>query len=418
MPYSSCLHETAATARAEKMNSIERRFPRILVVNEYSPDARPLADLFRQLLSGYPVEKIAWWHCRHTQVYEKPDLQAGKVYHFTMPEKLVPQRRWTAAKSFVLENFWMPMAVRHLRRTVSEVRPEVVWVHLNDWPGITAARAGLQNVLQHVSLWDYHNTNGRLKIYGASRARRFLNEAFAFIKRANTYDTLCTNSMGEIHSQVGRKDGIIVHSGFEPRHIQTLESITAKTQNDNVIRLAYAGTIVSENGFFALLEVLSNIRRAFPRKIILEFFGGRGYARRDWFRPDWMTEYGVFTDQGLIEALSRCSWGIVVMDPTGEDLQYSKFSFPNKVGSYLSAGVPVLGYGHSQSCLGMMMQDYRLGCFTSATEASALKKFLLDALHIQKPNEFFRGEILRCAKTEFNSTEMREQLWHLWGVRP
>jgi len=46
---------------------------------------------------------------------------------------------------------------------------------------------------------------------------------------------------------------------------------------------AYVGTIISEVGFLNLLAALKTIRSQVPRKVILEFFGGRNYRNRPWF---------------------------------------------------------------------------------------------------------------------------------------
>ncbi len=154
-----------------------------------------------------------------------------------------------------------------------------------------------------------------------------------------------------------------------------------------------------------------------PRKIALEFFGGRHYRSRAWFEPDWMTEHGLFTDEGLVEALRRCVWGLVAMDPQGKDLRGSQFSFPNKVGTYLSAGVPVLGLGNPKSSLVHIMQTYRMGRYTCATDPAEMEKFFGECLQMSNPRGEFRADILKCARTEFDAAAMRERLWRLWGVR-
>jgi hypothetical protein len=208
----------------------------------------------------------------------------------------------------------------------------------------------------------------------------------------------------------------MVHSGFEPCHLQALTDRSTSRPDDDVLRLAYVGTIISEKGFFKMLAALGKARAAQSRKIVLEFFGNRNYRNRPWFQPDWMVEHGLFTDQGLIDAVRRCAWGIVVMDPEGEDLQYSRFSFPNKVGTYLSAGVPVLGFGHPQSCLVRMMQNHDFGRFTSASDVAEMGKFLSQSFQIASPGQQFQQGIIRCAQTEFNAAEMRARLWRLWGA--
>jgi hypothetical protein len=130
-----------------------------------------------------------------------------------------------------------------------------------------------------------------------------------------------------------------------------------------------------------------------------------------------MVEHPRFTDQGLIESLRCCDWGIVVMDLEAEDPQYSRFSFPNKIGTCLSAGVPVLGFGHPQSSIVKMMQQHRFGRFTCATDLPSLEKFLLESLQMAGPRSLFRQDILQCAHTEFNAAAMRARLWQSWGVK-
>ena len=44
-------------------------FPKILFVNEAPPDSLAVADLVRQLLLGYPAERLAWWYCRMPRSY-------------------------------------------------------------------------------------------------------------------------------------------------------------------------------------------------------------------------------------------------------------------------------------------------------------------------------------------------------------
>jgi hypothetical protein len=234
------------------------------------------------------------------------------------------------------------------------------------------------------------------------------------VRQASSLDGICPAVLQLIQAQTGRTDGLPIHSGFEPQHLQMLENVSAEPIHNDVIRLAYVGTIISEAGFLKLLAAVNKIRPALGKKVILEFFGGRNYRRCAWFNPDWMVEHRMFTDQGLIEALRRCDWGVVVMDPEGGDLQYSRFSFPNKVGTYLSAGVPVLGYAHSSSSLVQLMQSQPLGRVTSTTEPAQLEDFLLATLPLPQPRQIFRSAILHSAQTEFNATTMRSQLWRLW----
>jgi hypothetical protein len=151
--------------------------------------------------------------------------------------------------------------------------------------------------------------------------------------------------------------------------------------------------------------------------VVLEFFGARGYRACGWFDPAWMREHAVYSDEGLVEALRGCSWGIVVTDLEAEDIRYSKFSFPGKFGIYLAAGVPVLGFGHPSSSQAEVMRTNKAGRFTSARNGADLEQFLAESLALSNPRAFFRNEILACARTEFDVRRMRALLWKTWGAR-
>lgn len=390
--------------------------PRILFVHDYRPDSLVIADLLRQLFRGYPPEKLSWWSFRQTGRYEQPDLRASRCHEFPLPEKLVPNVRLAGLKSALVESFWVPRAARHLEKIIAQEKPDLVGGLLYGWsvPVLAKVRWPAGQRL-HVGLWDFPDTNDMRRKLGAARSSRFVSHIHSLVRRADTFDAICPNTLAELRAHTGRADGVLVHSGFEPQHLQALET-EATSAAPGPLRIAYVGSIISEKGFLETLAALKAVRARLPQKLVLEFFGGRNYRSRSWFEPDWMHEHSLFTDDGLVAALRQCDWGIVVMDPEGEDLRYSRFSFPNKVGTYLSAGVPVLSFGHPQSSLAQIMQAHRLGRFTSATARGELEKFLGDCLQLPAPREFFRADIRQCARTEFNAAEIRARLWRSWGA--
>lgn len=393
-----------------------QHFPKILYVHDYRPDSLVTADLVRQLLLGYPIGQLEWWSCRQTGLHAQPDLQASRRHEFVIPPKLVPNLRLAGIKSLLLENFWVPRAARHLERVLAEVKPELVVALLFGWSVPVLARVRWpQGVKRHVSLWDFPDTNGSKQTLGESRSRRFLEDVHQLVRRADSFDAISPGMLAELQAKTGRTDGLMVHSGFEPHHLQALESAVEETPEDT-LRVAYVGTIISESSFLETLAALKRIRAALPQKLALEFFGGRNYRSRAWFEPEWMTEHGMFTDEGLVKALRRCSWGMVVMDLEGTDLRYSRFSFPNKVGTCLSAGVPILGFGHAQSSLARLMQEHAVGRFSSANRRGDLEKFLAETLPLPAPRKTFRPAILQCARTEFDASATRARLWQAWGA--
>src|SRR4051812_23940408 len=289
-------------------------FPKILFVNDFAPDALAVADLVRQLFTGYPTERTAWWHWPAPRLGTVTDFRVGKAYRWPLPNKLIPSRRFAGLKSAILERICVPMAAQHLRRTIRIEKPDVVWVLLFAWPMLVAHRARLGDESPiHVSLWDMPDTADFRRALGEHRATRFMDTAYNLVGQARSYDGISKNVLNEITLRTGRKDGLIVHSGFDRAHLRALEQ-SSGTPEEKALRVAYVGTIISEQSFRDVLAAMQTVRARLSRPLTLEFFGARGYRNRPWFNPQWMIEHPVLSDQGLVHALQRCSWGVVVMD--------------------------------------------------------------------------------------------------------
>ena len=241
--------------------------------------------MIRQLFLGYPTEKIRWWHCRQTPLYEHPDLRAASLHSFCLPEKLVPQVRWAGLKSSILEYLWAPLAARHLERTIATVKPDLIWLLLFGWiiPVVERTRwpAGAR---VHASLCDFPDHNGMKRVLGEARCQRFVDTSIRLVAQAESCSGGGHGMVAEMHRRTGRRDGLVVHSGFEPRHLEALENAPLDQDQDGLIRLAYVGSIISESGFLEMLTALDKIRLLVPQKVVLEFFGGRDYRSRMWFR--------------------------------------------------------------------------------------------------------------------------------------
>jgi len=340
------------------------------------------------------------------------------MHRFWMPSKLMPGRKLTVLRSAILEWFWSPLAAQHLARTIASIKPDLVWVLMYSWPIMVARNARLpKGPRLHVTLLDFPDTVGWKKIWGVPRSRRFRDAVFQLVRRADSWDGITNAMLEEITSQTGKKDGVLVRPGFEPEDLRALET-RSESAPDGIIRLAYVGTIISERPFLELVAALEKLRPLLSRQLILEFYGERGYRNSPWFNSQWMIEHAMLSsDQELVQSLQRCSWGILVMDPEGSDLCYSQFSFPGKTGPYLSAGVPLLAIGHPRSSLAELMQNHRVGVFTTASQRRTLEPFLSESLQLPHPRLAFRENILRCAHTELSAVEIRRRLWSAWGAQ-
>jgi glycosyltransferase involved in cell wall biosynthesis len=369
----------------------------------------------RQLLAGFPSRQIYWWSCRPASAADLP-LHARQHFYYPTPSRLFPHRKFTRLKSWLLETLWAPRAAAHLRAVVAEVRPDQLWLVLHGWGIPVFARAQLSRSHRtHVSIWDYPDTRARCRVLGSRRGARMMSITEALYQEANTCDVISQPMLEDMAQRTSRSDAIVLHSGFEPWHLTSLS--TSDVTSGPEIEIAYAGTIIVPEVFQFFVGALERVRAALPRPIRLTFFGGRTHNHQPWFNPEWMREEDHLEDTEFEKRIRQCTWGLTVMDLTDDDPRYNRFSFPNKFGTYLSAGLPLIVLGHRASTAAKMIRAHEVGFFSDTTDLNELSTFLQRVLTEPAPKQRFRDNILRCAAEEFDISRIRRALWDCFGVR-
>jgi hypothetical protein len=315
----------------------------------------------------------------------------------------------------LLEKWWVPRATANLKRVITEVNPDQIWLMLHAWSIPPIHRAQLvQSYRCHASIWDYQDNYNSLRRFGGERCRRVAAMAESLYQRATTCDAVSTPMWEDLAARTGRKDAIILHSGLEPEQFEAL------TRNVDMpapeIRIAYTGTIIVPDTFEVFVRALESIRNKLPRPLRLDFFGGAIHDGAPWFNREWMRDHGRLDEAGLFHALGQCTWGFAPMDLTDNNPRYNRFSFPNKFGTCLAAGLPLIVLAHRESSAAKIAQAYPLGIYSDLREPALLADLLLTALTEPNPRLRFRSGILRCARAEFDAARIRRRLWDCFGV--
>ena len=202
----------------------------------------------------------------------------------------------------------------------------------------------------------------------------------------------------------------MIHAGLEESDFESVAAGQAGRPDAKEIRIAYAGTIIVEEEFALFVRALARIRSRLDRPVTLEIFGSHSYQSREWFDAAWIRERGNLREPELLQALRQCDWGFAPMALSDDDPRYNRFSFPTKFISYLAAGLPVITLGHPESSVVKMAVAYRVGPCIQSGEAGVLEQELQAAFAVSNAREKFSGEILRCARSEFDAGRMRKTL--------
>jgi glycosyltransferase involved in cell wall biosynthesis len=384
-------------------------FPRLLVATEAWPNAPGGGTaIIRQMLKDWPADNLFWWSCfpDRDQTFGQK-VAAHRVAK--IPPRLYPNRRWRAQRSWLLERFWVPWAVRHFQKTLADVKPDVVWVIPHCWaipplaPVLPEGKTGF-----HVSIHDYMDIRAAMEKFGERRSRQMAAMADRLYASATTRDAICLAMVEDLRARTGA-DGSINRAGLEPEEFDYLAADAI--HKDGPIRIAYAGTIAAEDTFALFARALAQIRQKLPRPVTLDFYGDHSYRSRDWFDTDWMREHGNLPARELSNALRGCDWGLSPMKLQDNDPRYNRFSLPTKFASYLAAGLPVVAIGHAESTVMKLASQYAVGICATDGDVARLAARLLESLSESEPKKKYRAEILRCARAEFDAHRMRAALY-------
>jgi hypothetical protein len=388
---------------------MSQNFPRLLVAAEFPPNASGGGGtIVRQMLKGWPVEKLFWWSC-----LPEGDRRFGQqvaVHRVAaIPRRLYPLRRLVRQKAWLMDNLWVPRATRHLRRTLAELKPEVVWSIPHAWSIPPLARVlPAAGIGFHVSVHDYPDVKSMVDSLGAGRCRQWLAGMEQLYARATTRDGIADPMIADLRARTGRDANGAGHAGLEKADFEFLQSRPADTGDR--IRIAYTGTISCEEDFAKFVQALDNVRPKFTKKVSLEIFSSHSYEGSPWFDKSWMNEHGNLAEPLFSTELKKCSWGFVMMYLAEDDRSHF-FSLPTKLVSYLAAGLPVFALGNAESSLIKTVQKYRVGVWAATGEPSVLQAKVWEAFSITNPWERYGSEIQRCAREEFDVARIR-QMFH------
>jgi glycosyltransferase involved in cell wall biosynthesis len=385
---------------------------RILIATEFPPDAAGGgAAIVRQMLTEFPVGiEIFWWSVLPRKRAAKGWAAGVVKKHFcgASPGKLMPQRKFTRLKAWLLEHLWASFAANDFKKTLKEVRPDCVWVIPHNWSILPIHEVLVRQrypARYHVSIHDYVDVHGFGKRFGYSLETRIRRQQDEIYKNSETRDAICQSMADDMERLTGKRADFICRKGVSLETLPPLDH-SGRRNGTVPIRIAYAGTVVVHEDFKRLTEVLDSLRESHPLE--LHLYGAHDYGKAPWF-GDWMEQHGNLNESELTRELSSMDWGISLMALGDHDPSYNRYSFPAKFSTYLAAGLPVITIGHRESSVVRMALEYNVGVVLDKLDHAAIVR-LEKALIRPKAKEFHRSEIFRCAREQFDELKMRREL--------
>ena len=391
-----------------------RKHPKILVAAAFPPDVPGGSPwLFYQLLRDADPARISWWSTSGESPKHTRD-RVGTYQEAGLPARLVPHKRFIGLKCFLLEKFWVPYAVRHLRRYIAGQKPDLLWIIGYGW-SIPVLHGALRDlgIPYHMTVHDMANTDGQVAALGAARADKFQGMLEDLYAGSASRDVYTEEIADELERKTGRKSDLIIHCGAEPEEIKSIRTKTLPTPS-NIIRIGYPGTIIAEETFARFLDALKIVSTRLPIAVEVNLFGTHSYRNRPWFDKTIIVEHGYLSDDELEMRYRSCDWGLAIMDLDDVNQRYNRFSFPCKFARALASALPVITIGHPESALIRYSSRYDLGAVMTSKDPWELAQLLGDAF--LSPIDWNRRKegIMRCVEEGFNADLNRRRLFELF----
>jgi hypothetical protein len=392
---------------------------KLLVATDFTPNSLGGGPaIARQMLSGYrdAGNKIFWWSCRSPESTGE-DFIVDKQFFAPIPRRLLPAKKLTKTKSWLIRFVWAPLASLHLQKIIQELKPDCIWAIPHNWSILPLYRALVsENILKarfHSSIHDFPDVHGNSCSWGRSRIDELITKQESLFAMANSQDAISHEMLNFLRQKLGNNGGHVFHDSLESDEFKFLKNNHFDSLNC-ILRIAFVGTILAENEFELFVK---SLKMASENKanITLEFWSAHSYKDYKWFDARWMIEHGHTPRSLLTNSLAKCDWGIITMPLEAESLRYSKYSFPTKFISYLAAGLPPIILARKDSAVNQMAEKYNLGLRLHSSNLETNSKILKQNLWSPSAKAIQRKAMLRCANECFDAQKIRGTLWNCFA---
>jgi glycosyltransferase involved in cell wall biosynthesis len=391
---------------------------KLLVATDFNPGSTGGGPtVVRQMLKGFRNKgnKVFWWSCRslnpNDEVFSVDGYASAPIH-----PKLMPAKRATRLKAFILYYLWIHYASYSLNKTIKLFKPDCIWAIPHDWSILPiynslVKKTGLKSPF-HTTIQDYPDVHGNVSRWGVSISKDIVKKQLAIYGKANSNDATSHPMLDDLFSLTGRKGFQMIHEGLEKNDFERINIL--KKRDNQIVRLAFVGTILTEPEFEIFIAGL-RLAGSQDSKLSLEFWSGFSYKSKSWFDSRWMKEHGNVNRDTMVAQISACDWGVITMPFDNDMLRYSKYSFPTKFISYLAAGIPPIILGRKDSAVMKMADQFDLGLRLVSRDACSIAAKLQDEIWQRNSNEFYHKKILECAHKYFDANFMRNNLWSCFG---
>jgi len=373
--------------------------PRLLFVSNVLPGSFGVGSIYlRDLLSETDPDSVAFFS-------STPSLP-GESFTGTVFKDSFPQigSRLSRASGGVSDLAGMATArlsrrssLARLQRAILEWRPDlVVLILFDNWviteAGEACRRAGVPTMS---IVWDppaYLCSLWNLPPLSAHA----LMKSFEGALRSSKAILYPSQAMQKLYSKEYSKPSEV---GIHSPSIN-LQPVPFRA-DDGVFRIGFSGGMYTRENWSVLLETIGSTDwKVQDRPVEIVVMGSYLNLPRV-TGPVRISFLGYVDMQTQVNVLAGCDL-LYLPYPFDERFKNSvKYSFPNKLGVYAAAGVPVLFHGPSNSSVLRILEKYTIGPVCTSLQSEELKR-TLDEVFNKERDVCYRSQLRRLRQDELN----------------
>lgn len=307
---------------------------------------------------------------------------------------------WQRFKLLVYRRRQLDEDFRRVVRLVQEHHTTSIWITLSTLEAIfLAERLSKLDIPLRVTVWDALEHLLQSQHVHGSMADR-LERAFATTLRAASAVSVIGTNMHEMYKQRYGVDAWVIRPGAF-----RVEGGQDAGRSRSTLRLVFAGSLYAKTEWNALVSAL-NARNwtICGRRVVLYFLGSFPFRGASQNRR--VVQLGFRPTAQAMAIASRCDLAYLPYWFSSEHKTVASTSFPSKLATYVSCGLPVLNHGPAYTEATRIMQDFPIGASCHSLAGDAIVS-ALEILADSSRTVTYRNAMRRLVDTELSTSIMR-----------
>ncbi|SHJ97450.1 hypothetical protein SAMN05444280_14424 [Tangfeifania diversioriginum] len=376
----------------------------LFVADGYPLSKNAGAILYRRIMEVYGIENFCYFAIGYTTREKWPNefQSMQKEQHSLRVWPRIRGLKYLKKIPFIEEIFYfakIPWVRYKLKRFVKKNKIDTAFILLR------------ADVLSILNKSIYKNIKQVGFISDTIEAEQFDKPKIYKFKKDNYYKAI--RNFDSIHV-AGETMGNYIRDNFSQKtailrlgYENNIPKLSKKLELNSEIRIFFAGSVYTKNEIESFVQALDLFQKRHSG-FKLVFITATEYQIKHQCNNIKIENLGWRSEQELIEHMQNSHLGYVAYKFDNESKHQMSFAFPNKIGFYISTGLPIFFHGPDYSSVGTFLKNYKCGIHCASMEINKIAQQLETVLLDRKFYNDLQNETRVAFKNEFSLEVLKQ----------